>query len=265
MILDDPALEGVACVLFDEFHERSLDADLGLALALDAQAGLRDDLRLVVMSATLDGARVAALMGEAETIESEGRAFPVETRYLGRDANERLEEAVDARGSARARRGGGLDPRVPAGAGGDRARRRAARGGAAADKTSRSRRCMARSIAPSRTAPFRPRRRGGARSCWRPRSPKPRSPSRACASSSIAGCRACRSSSPISGLSRLETVTRLARQRRSAAGQGGAHRAGRLLPPVGRGRRRIRSPPSPRRRFSPPICPAWRSISPIGA
>ena len=60
MILDDPALEGVAAVLFDEFHERSLDADLGLALALDAQGGLREDLRLLVMSATLDGARVAA-------------------------------------------------------------------------------------------------------------------------------------------------------------------------------------------------------------
>jgi ATP-dependent helicase HrpB len=94
MILDDPALEGVAAVLFDEYHERSLDADLGLALALDAQSGLRDDLRLVAMSATLDGARVAALMGDARTIVSEGRAFEVETRYLGRDAHERIEDAV---------------------------------------------------------------------------------------------------------------------------------------------------------------------------
>ncbi|WP_363348825.1 ATP-dependent helicase HrpB [Methylocystis echinoides] len=94
MILDDPALEGVAAVLFDEYHERSLDADLGLALALDAQSGLRDDLRLVAMSATLDGARVAALMGDARTIVSEGRAFEVETRYLGRDAHERVEDAV---------------------------------------------------------------------------------------------------------------------------------------------------------------------------
>ncbi|MEK4034218.1 ATP-dependent helicase HrpB [Methylocystis sp. IM3] len=94
MILDDPALEGVAAVLFDEYHERSLDADLGLALALDAQSGLRDDLRLVAMSATLDGARVAALMGGARMIVSEGRAFDVETRYLGRDAHERIEDAV---------------------------------------------------------------------------------------------------------------------------------------------------------------------------
>ena len=94
MILDDPALEGVAGVLFDEYHERSLDADLGLALALDAQAGLRDDLRLVAMSATLDGARVAALMKDAPTVVSEGRAYEVETRYLGRDPNERIEDAM---------------------------------------------------------------------------------------------------------------------------------------------------------------------------
>ncbi len=93
MILDDAALDGVAGVMFDEYHERSLDADLGLALALDAQAGLREDLRLIAMSATLDGARVAALMG-AKTIESEGRAFGVETRYLGRDANARIEESM---------------------------------------------------------------------------------------------------------------------------------------------------------------------------
>ncbi len=94
MILDDPAIEGVSAVLFDEFHERSLDADLGLALALDAQCGLREDLRLLVMSATLDGARVAKLMGEAALIESQGRSFPVETRYLGRDPAMRIEEQV---------------------------------------------------------------------------------------------------------------------------------------------------------------------------
>jgi ATP-dependent helicase HrpB len=100
MILDDPVLQGVACVLFDEFHERSLDADLGLALALDAQGALREDLRLLVMSATLDGARVAALIS-APVIESAGRAFPVETRYLGRDPNIRVEEEV-ARAARRA-------------------------------------------------------------------------------------------------------------------------------------------------------------------
>jgi ATP-dependent helicase HrpB len=85
LILDDPMLGGAAAVLFDEFHERSLDADLGLALARDAQQGLREDLKILVMSATIDGARVAALLGNAPVIESEGRAFPVETRYAGRD------------------------------------------------------------------------------------------------------------------------------------------------------------------------------------
>ncbi|WP_027520829.1 ATP-dependent helicase HrpB [Bradyrhizobium sp. Ec3.3] len=100
-ILDDPELTGVAAVLFDEFHERSLDADLGLALARDAQLGLREDLRILVMSATLDGARVARLLGEAPVVESEGRAFPVETRYLGRKADAPLErQMADAIASA---------------------------------------------------------------------------------------------------------------------------------------------------------------------
>ena len=98
MILDDPELPGVAAVLFDEFHERSLDADLGLALALDAQGGLREDLRLLVLSATLDGARVAALLGApgdpAPVITSQGRAFEVETHHLGRDAREPVERQV---------------------------------------------------------------------------------------------------------------------------------------------------------------------------
>ncbi|MBV9347699.1 MAG: ATP-dependent helicase HrpB [Pseudolabrys sp.] len=94
MILDDPALAGVAAVLFDEFHERSLDADLGLALARDAQQGLREDLRIMPMSATLDGARVSALLGNAPVIESQGRAFPVETRYFGRNQRARIEHQV---------------------------------------------------------------------------------------------------------------------------------------------------------------------------
>lgn len=93
-ILDDPELSGVAAILFDEFHERSLDADMGLALARDAQLGLREDLRILVMSATLDGARVAKLLGEAPVVESEGRAFAVETRYLGRKADAPIERQM---------------------------------------------------------------------------------------------------------------------------------------------------------------------------
>jgi ATP-dependent helicase HrpB len=93
-ILDDPELTGVAAVLFDEFHERSLDADMGLALARDAQTGLREDLRILVMSATLDGARVGKLLGDAPVVASEGRAFPVETRYLGRKADAPVERQM---------------------------------------------------------------------------------------------------------------------------------------------------------------------------
>jgi ATP-dependent helicase HrpB len=94
LVLDDPELSGIAAVLFDEFHERSLDADLGLALARDAQQGLREDLKILVMSATLDGARVAKLLGDAPVVESEGRAFPVVTHYLGRDPRSPIERQV---------------------------------------------------------------------------------------------------------------------------------------------------------------------------
>lgn len=94
MILDDPELPDVSAVLFDEFHERSLDGDFGLALALDVQSALRPDLRLLVMSATLDGARVARLLSGAPVIESEGRAFPVDIRYDERPAGIAIEDAM---------------------------------------------------------------------------------------------------------------------------------------------------------------------------
>ena len=99
MILEDPGLEGVGAVLFDEFHERSLDADLGLALARETQGLLREDLRLLVMSATLDIGGVSRLLADAAgdrapVIEAEGRMYPVETRYLDRNPVERIEDAV---------------------------------------------------------------------------------------------------------------------------------------------------------------------------
>ena len=83
LLQGDPALEGVAALIFDEFHERSLQADLGLALSLDARAHLAPELRLLVMSATLDGAAVASLLGEAPRVSAPGRLFPVETHYAG--------------------------------------------------------------------------------------------------------------------------------------------------------------------------------------
>jgi len=93
MIQSDPELAGITAVLFDEVHERSLDSDFGLALALDAQAGLRPDLRLVAMSATLDGARFAKLL-DAPVIESEGRMFPLTLRHVGRRAEARIEDEM---------------------------------------------------------------------------------------------------------------------------------------------------------------------------
>jgi ATP-dependent helicase HrpB len=94
MLQSDPALDGVVLVIFDEFHERSLHADLGLALTLESRAVLRPDLRILVMSATLDGEAVSALLGGAPVLTSEGRSFPVETRYLPPRPEQRLEAAV---------------------------------------------------------------------------------------------------------------------------------------------------------------------------
>ena len=93
-IQDDPELTGVSAVLFDEVHERSLDSDFGLALALDAQAALRPDLRILPMSATLDGARFAALLDGAPVVESEGRIQPLELRHIGRAAEKRIEDEM---------------------------------------------------------------------------------------------------------------------------------------------------------------------------
>lgn len=92
----DPTLEGIGCLIFDEFHERSLHADLGLALALQSQALLRASLRVLVMSATLDGAAVSALLGGAPVVSSTGRSFPVVMHYVPRREDQRLEPAVAA-------------------------------------------------------------------------------------------------------------------------------------------------------------------------
>ncbi|HKP29580.1 MAG TPA: ATP-dependent helicase HrpB [Gemmatimonadales bacterium] len=94
MRLEDPSLEGIGLLIFDEFHERSIHADLGLALAIESRTALRPDLRILVMSATLDGERVASLLGGAPIITSTGRMFDVETRYRPRRADQRIESAV---------------------------------------------------------------------------------------------------------------------------------------------------------------------------
>ncbi|MDU4266914.1 MAG: ATP-dependent helicase HrpB [Enterobacter hormaechei] len=94
MLQNDPELTGVGLVILDEFHERSLQADLALALLLDVQQGLRDDLRLLIMSATLDNERLRQTLPDAPMISSEGRAFPVERRYQPLPAHQRFDEAV---------------------------------------------------------------------------------------------------------------------------------------------------------------------------
>ncbi|MFM2279473.1 MAG: hypothetical protein RLZZ444_1704 [Pseudomonadota bacterium] len=94
MILDDPELADIGCVIFDEFHERSLDADFGLALALDVQGALRPDLRLLVMSATLDTERIAALLEQAPVIRSLGRSFSIDYRYQPREASEPIDVSM---------------------------------------------------------------------------------------------------------------------------------------------------------------------------
>ncbi len=94
-LVDDPELPGISAVLFDEAHERHLDSDLGLALALETRAVLREDLRVLVMSATIDGARFAQLLGDdTPVIESEGRSFPLEIKWLGSNPSQRIEDQV---------------------------------------------------------------------------------------------------------------------------------------------------------------------------
>src|SRR5690606_15286076 len=93
-ILGDQELDGVSAVLFDEAHERHLDSDLGLALALESQSVLREDLRMVVMSATIDGTRFASLMDGAPVIESEGKAFPLRIEWLGSRPEQRIQDAM---------------------------------------------------------------------------------------------------------------------------------------------------------------------------
>ena len=94
-LVDDPELSGVCAVLFDEAHERHLDSDLGLALALESRSVLREDLRVLVMSATIDGARFAKLLGEsAQVIESEGRSYPLDVRWLGSAPDKPMQDAM---------------------------------------------------------------------------------------------------------------------------------------------------------------------------
>ncbi len=175
MILDDPALDGVAAVLFDEFHERSLDADLGLALALDAQGALREDLRLLVMSATLDGARVKR-PARRRAADRKRRAAPIPSSraIVGRDTRARIEDEV-ARATLEAldRETGSLLVFLP---GQGEIRRVAETLEARIKRARRRRRAALRRDGCARPGPRRRAGAGraGARSCSRPRSPRRR-------------------------------------------------------------------------------------------
>jgi ATP-dependent helicase HrpB len=167
----DPELAGVSAVLFDEVHERSLDSDFGLALALDAQAALRPDLRLLAMSATLDGARFARLMDDAPVVESGGRSHPITLLHLGRNAERRIEDEMAAAcRRALAETDGSLLAFLP--------------GVAEIERTAERLTGLAprhRPVSPARHARPRPNsaprsarpRPAAARSCWQPPSPRP--------------------------------------------------------------------------------------------
>ena len=178
MLQDDPALDGIGFVIFDEFHERSLDADLGLALCLETSGAARGSA-LLVMSATLDGARVAALLGAAPVIGAPAAASRSRCAISTASRPARFEDAVAARCGARSTEERAA-PGLPARRRRDPPRRAAAR--ATSAPTSTSRRSTATCAGGAGRAPRAGAGRAAARSCWRPRSPRPASPSRASAS-----------------------------------------------------------------------------------
>jgi ATP-dependent helicase HrpB len=175
MVLEDASLGGVAALLFDEFHERSLDADLGLALARDVQTGLRDDLRLLVMSATIDGRGWRSF---ATRRSSRATAAPLRSRQHGA-IHAPIERAV-ADTVIEALRLSGLGAGVPARRRRDRRLKRFCASASAIGLRTLSRLGALEAVTAGRA--IAPAPQAGARSCRRPRLRRPRSPSKACAS-----------------------------------------------------------------------------------
>jgi hypothetical protein len=196
MIQDDPELPGVAAILFDEFHERHLHGDLGAALALDVQANLRPDLRLVVMSATLDGERIARWF-DAPQLVSEGRSFPVRIAHPPARAGEAWPERGWTTHLRRAtelaleENDGDVLAFLPGKREIDRAREAL---GAVAARGVESSRCTANSRSPNSMPRSRPPRRARDASCLRPTSPNRASRCPACAASSTSASRVSRAS-----------------------------------------------------------------------
>lgn len=178
MLQDDPMLDGVGALLFDEFHERHLAADLGLALALDVQAQLREDLRIVVMSATLDGERLAQFL-DAPRLSSAGRGFPVAISHFPARREESLEvQARRAVEQALAEHPGDVLVFLPANA---RSRVPRPRWGRRCRPRCRCCRCTANCRWSSSRGCCNPTRRASAAWCWPPTWPNPRSRCQGCA------------------------------------------------------------------------------------
>jgi len=182
-------LDGVSAVLFDEFHERSLDADLGLALARDVQQACARICASWSCRRRSTARASQKLLGDAPVIASEGRAFTVETRYVGRDTRPIEPQLADTIIRAMRADTGSLLAFLPGAA---EIRRTKTLLESRAEPTTDVVALYGALTATSRIALLRRPCPAAARSCWRRRSPRPRSPSRACASSSIAGSLACR-------------------------------------------------------------------------
>ena len=259
MVLEEPELAGVSVVIFDEFHERSLDADFGLALALDVQSGLREDLRLLVMSATLDIERVARLLDDPAVIISQGRSFPVDIRHRARAAGDRIEDAVaDAITAAHASERGSILAFLP---GQGEVLRTAERLEARFDADTLVVPLYGNLDQKAQDLAIQPAPQGQRKIVL---ATSIAETSMAFASSSTAVCRGCQSSSPRPERRDLRRCG--SRARRPINGQVAPAEQNPVLPFVsGIAGRHWLSQPLPRRRFCRPTLRNWRSILRIGA
>jgi hypothetical protein len=258
----DPELAGVSAVLFDEVHERSLDSDFGLALALDAQAALRPDLRLVAMSATLEGERFSALLGGAPVIESRGRSHPLELIHLGRSAEKRIEdEMAPAIRRALAEGEGSLLAFLPGVAEIERTAQRLEGALPAGVDLHR----LHGSLEPgAQRAPSPPRRPGAARSSSPRRSPRPASRWTECASWSTQAWPGARATIAPPAL-RASSPSGPARPPSPSAPGGPGGRGRELCTACGRKRRMSASPASTRPKSSKRTFRRCCSTAPCGA
>ena len=266
----DATLEGVAMVIFDEFHERSLNADLGLALCLEAQAEVREDLRILVMSATLDATAVAQLLGNAPVVTAEGKVFPVETRWTAagvahaRPTRDRHRYANRANDRASARTGTGRHPGVLAGTSGNSPRAAAARRWRSAARRERAA-AVRRSVGRGAGRSIAPRRRSASQGRARYQHRRNQPDDRRRARRRRLRARPPRALRSGDGNERPGDGAHLARVRRSTSRARGTPRPGRVLPLVVGKRARFPRRRRPRRKSSKQTSRPSRSSSRSGA